>query len=209
MPCQVALVDDHLLFREALRVLLSSTEDVSVVAEASTADEALEAVRDSAPDVVVLDVVIPGVDGIQIARELLRENPNRRVLALSMMTDPEHVLAALHAGVLGYAVKRQPASEVLDAIRAVSRGERYVAPELETIAAQKTAIQPALASLTQREQEIFELCVSGLASKDIAQRLHISPRTVETHRARVLRKLHARSAVDLVRLAARWGVLST
>lgn len=209
MPCQVALVDDHHLFREALRVLLGSTSDVSVVAEAANADDALAAVRRSSPDVVVLDVMLPGVDGIQIARELLRENPTTRVLALSMMTDPEHVLAALQTGILGYAVKRQPASEVVHAIRTVARGERYVAPELEPIASQQAVARPALASLTRREQEIFELCVSGLASKDIAQRLRISPRTVETHRARVLRKLNARSAVDLVRLAARWGVLST
>ena len=209
MPCHVALVDDHQLFREGLRVLLSSTPDVRVVAEAASAEEAMPAVRDSSPEVVVLDVMLPGVDGIQIARDLLREDPTRRVLALSMVTDQDRVLDALRSGVLGYASKRQSAAEVLEAIRTVARGERYVAPELEPIASQQAVARPALASLTRREQEIFELCVSGLASKDIANRLQISPRTVETHRARVLRKLNARSAVDLVRLAARWGVLST
>jgi DNA-binding NarL/FixJ family response regulator len=206
---QVALVDDHQLFREALRVLLSSTPDVRVVAEASTAEEAIAAVRSSSPDVVILDVMLPGTDGIQIARQLLREDPSRRVLALSMMADQDHVVGALQAGVLGYAVKRQSAAEVLDAIRAVARGERYVAPEVESVASQKSGMPPGLAALTQREYEIFELCVNGLPSKDIAQRLQISPRTVETHRARVLRKLDARSAVDLVRLAARWGMLPT
>ena len=213
MPCHVALVDDHQLFREGLRVLLSSTPDVRVVAEAASAEEAMPAVRDSSPEVVVLDVMLPGVDGIQIARDLLREDPTRRVLALSMVTDQDRVLDALRSGVLGYASKRQSAAEVLEAIRTVARGERYLAPELQSSMAPQPAarpgLPPALASLTRRELEIFELCVSGLASKDIASRLRISPRTVETHRARVLRKLNARSAVDLVRLAARWGVLST
>lgn len=211
MACHVALVDDHQLFREGLRVLLSSTHDVRVVAEAASAEEAMPAVRNSSPEVVVLDVMLPGVDGIQIARDLLREDPSRRVLALSMVTDHERVLDALQSGVLGYASKRQSAAEVLEAIRTVARGERYLAPELQSSMTSQPAkrVPAALASLTRRELEIFELCVAGLASKDIAHRLRISPRTVETHRARVLRKLNARSAVDLVRLAARWGMLST
>lgn len=212
MACHVALIDDHQLFREGLRVLLSSTPDVRVVAEAASAEEAMPAVRNSSPQVVVLDVMLPGVDGIPIARALLREDPSRRVLALSMVTDHERVLDALQSGVLGYASKRQSAAEVLEAIRTVARGERYLAPELRSAMTSQPSRQgapPALASLTRRELEIFELCVGGLASKDIARQLRISPRTVETHRARVLRKLHARSAVELVRLAARWGVLST
>jgi two-component system response regulator NreC len=209
MSCTVAIVDDHALFREGLRAMLAATPDVLVVAEASSTEEALAAVRGKKPQVVVLDLMLPGIGGSGIARELLREDPLRRVLVLSMATDEVHVADALHAGVLGYATKRQSAAEVVDAIRAVSRGERYLAPEVADLApgAAHRAVPTSLASLTAREREIFGLCVAGLASKEIARQLLISPRTVETHRARILRKLGVRSAVDLVRLAARHGLL--
>ena len=127
---RVALVDDHLLFREGLRAMLASAPDLRVVAEASNAQEALPAVRASQPEVVVLDVMLPGVSGIGVARELLREDPKRRVLALSMVADEAHVADALQAGVLGYACKSQSAAEVMEAIRTVARGETYLAPQV-------------------------------------------------------------------------------
>jgi two-component system, NarL family, response regulator NreC len=210
MGYTIAVVDDHLLFREGFRALIRSTSDIRIVAEASNSEEALPAVRGTRPEVVVLDVMLPGLSGINIARELLKEDPSRRLLALSMAEDEAHVADALRSGMLGYASKRQSAAEVLDAIRTVGRGERYLAPELSGMGRPPAPPVPTpLASLTAREREIFELCVSGMASKEIARHLHISPRTVETHRARILRKLGARSAVDLVRLAARAGLLPT
>src|SRR5437899_10438884 len=127
---RVALVDDHLLFREGLRAMLASAPDLRVVAEASNAQEALPAVRASQPEVVVLDVMLPGVSGIGVARELLREDPKRRVLALSMVADEAHVAAALQAGVLGYACKSQSAAELMEAIRTVARWETYLAPQV-------------------------------------------------------------------------------
>jgi len=210
MAYNVAIVDDHRLFRDGFRALISSTADLRVVAEASNSDEALPVLRSSRAEVVVLDVMLPGMSGIAIARELLKENPSRRLLALSMAEDEAHVADAFKTGMLGYASKRQPAAEVLEAIRTVARGERYLAPDLSDLARAPMAppmVPAPLAALTAREREIFELCVSGMASKEIAQQLHISPRTVETHRARILRKLGARSAVDLVRLAAKCGLL--
>ena len=135
MRTKVALIDDHLLFREGLRAMLASIPDVQVVAEASNHDEAIPAVRNSRPEVVVLDMVLPGSSGAAIARELLREDPRRRVLALSMMTDEGHVSDAFASGVLGYASKRQSAAEVLNAIRTVARGDRYLAPELSEVMA--------------------------------------------------------------------------
>jgi len=208
-------VDDHLLFREGLRAMLSSVPDLKIVAEASNAQEALPAVRATQPEVVILDVMLPGVSGIGIARELLRDDPNRRVLALSMVTDEAHVADALQAGVLGYACKLQSAAEVMDAIRTVARGETYLAPQVSgfvvsdvrRLRAAGSGRSP-LAPLTAREREIFELCVQGNPTAQIAQQLSISPRTVETHRGRILRKLNAHSAVDLVRLAAQWGLLA-
>jgi len=210
MRTKVALIDDHLLFREGLRAMLASIPDVQVVAEASNHDEAIPAVRNSRPEVVVLDMVVPGSSGAAIARELLREDPRRRVLALSMMTDEGHVSDAFASGVLGYASKRQSAAEVLNAIRTVARGDRYLAPELSEVMADAGRHQPVpapLLSLTAREREIFDYCILGAPTKEIARQLRISPRTVETHRARILRKLGARSTLDLVLLAARWNLL--
>src|SRR3954469_8549267 len=216
-PLRVALVDDHLLFREGLRAMLANAPDLEIVAEASNAEEALPAVRSSRPEVVVLDVMLPGMSGIGIARELLREDPTRRVLALSMVADESHVADALQAGVLGYACKAQSAREVLDAIRAVARGETYLAPQVSGFVVSDYrrmrnggdgAARLPTASLTTREREIFELCIQGMPTAEIARQLCISPRTVETHRSRILRKLNAHSAVDLVRMAARWGMLS-
>ena len=212
---RVALVDDHLLFREGLRAMLATAPDFRVVAEASNAQEAIPAVRASQPEVVVLDVMLPGVSGIAIARELLREDPNRRMLALSMVADEPHVADALAAGVLGYACKSQSAAEVMDAIRTVARGETYLAPQVSGFVVSDRKVRDGgegtrspLAALTAREREIFELCVQGNPTAQIARQLGISPRTVETHRGRILRKLNAHSAVDLVRLAARWGLLA-
>lgn len=215
MSWNVALVDDHVLFREGLRAMLAATPDFRVVAEASNAQEAYEKVRGAHPDVVVLDVMLPGVSGIGIARELLRESPNRRLLALSMVADEAHVSDALQAGIHGYACKTQSAQEVMEAIRAVARGETYLAPNVSNFVVSDyrslrnggQGTRSPLSSLTSREREIFELCVTGYSTPTIARQLSISPRTVETHRCRILRKLNAHSVVDLVRLAARWGML--
>jgi DNA-binding NarL/FixJ family response regulator len=217
MPAlRVALVDDHLLFREGLRAMLASAPDLQIVAEASNAQEALPAVRATDPEVVVLDVMLPGVSGIGVARELLREDPKRRVLALSMVADEARVADALQAGVLGYACKSQSAAEVMEAIRTVARGETYLAPQVSgfVVSDEKRlrsgpgwSSRSPLMTLTARERQIFELCIQGNPTLQIARQLSISPRTVETHRGRILRKLNAHSVVDLVRLAARWGLL--
>ena len=193
--------------------MLATAPDVQVVAEAANAQEAVRVIRESDPEVVVLDVMLPGISGIGVARELLREDAERRILALSMVADEAHVTDALQAGVLGYACKTQSASEVVEAIRTVARGDTYLAPSVSTFVASgfRSGDGPPrspLAVLTTREREIFELCIQGMPTAQIAGQLSISPRTVETHRGRILRKLNAHSAVDLIRLAARWGLLT-
>lgn len=214
----VALIDDHRLFREGLRSLLSTEPDLKVVAEASNAQEAYESVRATSPDVVVLDLMLPGVSGVLIARELLREDPQRKILALSMVNDEQYIAQALEAGVLGYASKEQATVEVVAAIRRVAQRLPYLAPGVSGAAIDDLRRrarsgreghegEAPLATLTRREREIFDLTVQGLATADIARQLLISKRTVETHRARILRKLKAHSATDLVRLAARLGLL--
>jgi two-component system response regulator NreC len=211
----IALVDDHRIFREGLRSLLAQQPDIEVVAEAANAHEAYEVVRNSAPDVVVLDILLPGVSGILVAKELLRQDPKRRMIALSMLHDEQHVAQALDAGMLGYASKEQSMDEVVNGIRAVAQRHPYLAPGISRFVLEdyrrlrrgESGPGSPLATLTHREREIFDLTVSGMATAEIARQLYISKRTVETHRARILRKLNAHSATDLVRLAARLGLL--
>jgi two-component system response regulator NreC len=210
----VAIVDDHALFRAGLRALLETDQALKVVAEAGDAEGAFRALRETAADVVVLDVSLPGVGGIALGRELLRRQPRTRLLALTMFDDEERVARAFEGGIHGYAVKAQPASEVMSAIHAVAEGRQYLAPSFSRAAideyrSRRTSGDPAspLRSLTAREREIFDCAVRGLSNSAIAEQLGISRRTVETHRSRILRKLHAHTAVDLVRLAAQHGLL--
>ncbi len=214
MQTSVALVDDHRLFRDGLRSLLEAQPDIRVVGEASDASEAYAMIRNTRPDVVVLDMVLPGTTGVEVARELLREDPNRKLIALSMLKDEQHVAQALDAGILGYASKEQSVQEVVSAIRTVAQRQPYLAPNisrtvLEDYRRTRRDDASPLSSLTRREREVFDLTVAGAVTAEIARRLFISKRTVETHRARILRKLNAHSATDLVRLAARLGLLST
>jgi DNA-binding NarL/FixJ family response regulator len=215
MSIRIALVDDHKLFREGIRALLATDPDLEIVAEASRADQAYSAIEEANPDVVLLDYFLPGIAGPTVAREILRRDEDRRILMLSMYLDEDRVAQALEAGALGYASKDQSARELIEAIRAVAEGERYLAPPLSRALLEdylrirrdgQRAATP-LGALTAREKEIFELAVRGLSNEAIAQHLSISKRTVETHRGRILRKLHVHSATELVRFAARHGLL--
>jgi len=207
---RLMLVDDHNLFRDGLRMVLGRYDDLEVVAEAADARQALAAADASRPDVVVLDVSLPGMDGVQAARELQRRQPAARLLVVSMHEREEDVARALAAGVRGYAFKSQRSDEVVEAIRAVGRGEQYVPPTVSRFVLDELlragAVGGPLAALSQREREVCHLLVRGLGNDAIAQQLCISVKTVETHRARILKKLRVHSIADLIRLAARHGL---
>jgi DNA-binding NarL/FixJ family response regulator len=214
---RLVLVDDHRLFREGLRALLTTQPDMQLVGEAGEAQDAYALVDRTRPDVVLLDVALPMASGVSIAREVLRRQPQQRILALSMFADEEHVAQAFEVGVLGYASKDVSPTELFGAIRCVASGQAYLAPGISRVVLDecmrlrrvgRTPDSP-LHSLTQREREIFDLAVRGLSNHDIATQLCISKRTVETHRGRIMRKLHVHSATDLVRLAARHGLLDS
>ena len=217
MSYKVALVDDHRLFREGLRALLSAQPDLQVVGEAAEPTEACALVDAEDPELVVVDVLLGRSSGVALARELLRRSPRRRVLMLSMLLDEEHAAEALEVGALGYAGKAQSLDEVLDAIRTVAAGRVYVPAVLSRFVVQdylrlrrgEGPAETPLGRLTRREREVFDLIVAGGTTAAIAARLLISHRTVETHRSRILHKLRARSAADLVRLAARLKLLSS
>jgi DNA-binding NarL/FixJ family response regulator len=208
MRTTVALVDDHQLFCEGFSSLLETCPDLQLVAQANDATAALATIASARPDVVIVDLALPGISGIGLARELLRQDPNWRIMALTMFRDQQRVAQALAAGLLGYATKDQTAAEVIGAIRAVARREHYLAPGLSRPRSNgPDGHELGLESLTPREREVFDLTVAGHSSAAVASQLVISKRTVETHRARILRKLGAHSATDLVRLAARLGLL--
>ncbi len=200
MTLKLALVDDHRLFREGMRALLSTQSDFQLVGEASQAQDAYALVDDVQPDVLLLDVSLPLASGVSVAREVLRRRPHQRILALSMFADEEHVAQALEVGVLGYATKDLSAAELFAAIRSVGQGQAYLGPGISRVLLEEYMRM-------RRTGRGPDTPLRGLSNQDIASQLCISKRTVETHRGRIMRKLHVHSATDLVRLAARHGLL--
>jgi DNA-binding NarL/FixJ family response regulator len=209
MP-KVVLIDDHELFREGLRVLLENGQ-ISVVGTAGDAREAIHVLGETACDLVIVDVTLPGSSGVSLLRELKRDQPHRPVLMLTMHEHADIVADALDNGADGYALKSQSPAELIEAIHAVHAGERYLAPTLRPATSDGggdfSAPPGLLRTLTRREREVFELLVRGDSNRDIGRLLFISVKTVETHRTRLMRKLEVHSIAELVRFAARHGHL--
>ena len=215
MTLSVVLIDDHRLFRDGLRTLIEQQGDLKVVGEAEDARNAYPIIESTHPDVVLMDVALTSTSGIATTRELLRRMQDVRVLMLSMYGEADFVSQALSAGANGYALKTQSSGEILDAIRAVARGEMYLSPLIS-----RTVVEDGLKlkrgengqagpchELSPREREVFDLLVRGFSNDSIAQSLCISVKTVETHRARILKKLKLHSLVELVRFAARHDLI--
>ncbi len=207
---RVLIVDDHALVRSALRLLLSAEDGFEVVGEAGDADEALLRARLLEPDVVLLDVVMPGRSGIEVASELRAMLPQTKVLMLSMQDDPTYVREAFGAGASGYVLKEAADSELVAAVREVARGGRYVHPELGARLAAAEAQARAEAEsdpLSDREREVLRLLALGHTNQEIAKMLYISVRTAETHRAHIMQKLRLSTRAELVRYALAQGLL--
>lgn len=210
----IVLADDHQVVRQGLRALLAAVPGVVVVGEASDGLQALELVERLGPDVVVVDLVMPGLGGLDVVREIARHSPRTRVVVLSMHGDEANVLEALRHGALGFVLKDASATELVRAIREAAAGRRYLSPPLtdraiEAYARRSEPQSPAEPHerLTTREREMLHLVGEGLTSAQAAERLHISPRTAEHHRASLLRKLGLHGTADLVRYAAERGLL--
>lgn len=211
---KVLLVDDHHLFREGLRTVLASTEDIAVVGEASTGREAFQMLEELQPDIVTVDVTLPDGDGILATREILRRRPSTRVLMLTMHGNHYYLNQAISAGARGYALKEQLPTEIVDALRSVARGEVYVAPQLPqdvaaTTGARRASANTPLDALSPRERDIFDLIVRGYTNTSMAETLHLSVKTIETHRAHINKKLRVHSTGELIRLAALHGLVAT
>jgi DNA-binding NarL/FixJ family response regulator len=208
----VALCDDHAMLRAGLRRLLGDEADLTVIGESGTAEEAVAMARLDKPDVFVLDVGLPGKNGIEAIRQIREVSPSTRILVLTMHDDVAYLREAFAAGASGYLVKRAADVELVLAVRAVAAGERYVHPSLGAALLEGTSILPGSSAgsqdqLSQREIEILRLLAVGHTNAEIARSLHLSVRTIETHRAHVQQKLGLRSRADLARYARERGLL--
>jgi two-component system response regulator NreC len=213
MTVNIALIDDHLVFREAFRALLNATGEFSVVAEAAEGRDICQLFETTKPDVVVMDVTLPGTDGLSATRELTARHPGSKIMMLSAHAVHDYVIRAFSAGASGYALKSQPAAAVIGGLKAVARGERYLAPELppsllSTNRSRRKGAPGQLDGLSHREREIFDLVVRGYSNASISEELTISVKTVETHRANINRKLAVHSSTQLLRFAALRGLVS-
>jgi DNA-binding NarL/FixJ family response regulator len=212
---RVVVVDDHELVREGVRALLQPEADMEVVGQAGDGLVALELVERLRPDVVVADLMLPGLGGLELTRQIVRRSPGTRVVVLSMHAADPFVLQALDNGASAYVLKDAGIAELLRAIREVTRGRRYLSPPLSDRAVSAYVRRKGAADapddpyeeLTARERQVLHLAADGLGNAVIAGRLGISVRTVETHRARVLRKLALRNQTDLVRWAIHRGII--
>jgi two-component system response regulator NreC len=207
---RVLVVDDHAVVRTGLKLLLAAEADLEVVGEAGNAREAVFEVRAHKPDVVLLDVVMPGESGIEALPKLLDESPETKVLVLSMQDDPNYVREAFAVGASGYVLKEAVDAEVVEAIRQVAAGGSYVHPVLgaRMVAAEAQARAAADADpLSGREREVLKLLALGHTNQEIAKQLYISVRTAETHRAHIMRKLRLDTRAELVRYAIEHGLL--
>jgi DNA-binding NarL/FixJ family response regulator len=209
MSIRILLVDDHTVLRDGLKSLLNYEADLEVVGDASDGREAIALAADLQPDVVVTDISMPGLNGIESARALRQEHPELKIIILSMHAGQEYVVQALQAGVNGYVVKQADASEVLTAIRAVIQGGAYLSPGISKHFIEDYLNQnPADISepkLTTREREVAQLLAEGESTRSASEILTISIKTVETHRMNIMKKLNAKNQTDLVKYALKKG----
>ncbi|OGN74385.1 MAG: DNA-binding response regulator [Chloroflexi bacterium GWB2_49_20] len=214
MKIHLFLVDDHQVVRTGLKMLLANEDDVQIVGEAGTAREALEAVGKVNPDVVLMDIGLPDMSGIEATQKIKSAYPNMAVVALTIHEDEEYFFRMLDAGASGYVPKRAAPEELLTAIRSAAKGEVYLYPSMAKLLvkdylAQEHSIDGAssLDGLTDREQEVLKYLVEGENNDEIASVLVISPKTVARHRENIMHKLNLHSRAELVRYAIRKGII--
>lgn len=211
---RVILADDHTLVRAGLRSLVEQLKDVTVVAEANNGHEVLSLASAHHPDVVLMDISMPGMNGFEAALRLKKDHPQVKIIILSMHASEEYVLQALRAGASGYLVKDSAPLELGLALQAVARGETYLSPPISRqvvdsyIQRVGQGDQP-LAHLTGRQREILQLIAEGGSTKEIARKLNVSVKTVETHRAQLMERLDIHDVAGLVRFAVRHGLVGT
>ena len=210
MTISVFLADDHRVLRDGLRILLESQADIQVVGEAENGNKAIENILAIKPDVVVMDITMPELNGIEAAQIIHEDLPEIGIVILSIHSDLEHIFRALQAGAQGYILKESAGSEVISAVRSVFAGRRYLSPSIrDTVMEaymQNRHVQSPLEQLSMREREVLQLTVEGYSSAAIAEKLTLSPKTVETYRSRLMGKIGVRDLPELVRFAIKHGI---
>jgi DNA-binding NarL/FixJ family response regulator len=212
MATSILLVDDHAVVRDGLRALLEDGQELQIIGVAGNGREAVAEAQRLRPDVVIMDIAMPELDGVEATRRIIEKCPDTRVLVLSMYLSAEHIHRALQAGAQGYVLKESAGDEVVEAIRALRAGKRYLSHRItETMIddylREGSSVSP-LDSLSLRERDVLQLVVEGCTNVAIAQKLSLSPKTVETYRARIMRKLKVRDTVELVKFAMRHGIIA-
>jgi two-component system, NarL family, response regulator NreC len=213
MAVTILLADDHHVMRQGLRMLLEAQEDFRVVAEAGDGLEAVKLVERLKPHVLIVDLMMPGINGLEVARQVSHHSPQTRIIVLSMYGNEPYVLEALRNGAVGYVLKDADAAELLRAVHEVVAGRRYLSPPLSEHAIEaylqkaQDAVLDLYETLTTREREVLQLAAEGRTNADIAAVLYVSPRTVETHRAHLMHKLGLRTQAELIRYALKRGIL--
>ncbi len=209
----IVLADDHALIREGLRTVLAGEPDWSVVAEAADGLQAVDLVNRLQPDVLIVDLMLPNLSGLEVIRQVSRRAPQTQIVALSMHANESYVLAALRNGAQAYVLKDTSSTDIIQAVREVRAGRRYLSPPLSQYALEayiqkaKGAPLDPYETLTTREREVLHLVAQGQTTPAIAARLSLSPRTVETHRTNLMRKLGLRTQTDLIRYALQRGII--
>ena len=213
MTVTVLLADDHPIVRQGLRHLLEVQPDLRVVGEASDGPEAVQLAERLKPDVLVVDMMMPGLNGLEVLRQVKKRSPATCSIVLSMQSADVYVVEALKAGALGYVLKETGPSELVDAVQQVIQGQRYLSPSLSERLidvllhkAEEITLDP-YQMLTDREREVLQMAAEGMTASEIAKRLSISPRTAELHRSRMMDKLGLRNQTELIRYALKRGIL--
>ena len=212
---QLLLVDDHNMVRQGLRVLLEAEPDIAVIGEAETGRQAVQMARTLQPDVIVMDIAMPNLNGLEATRQIVKEVPNAKVLVLSSYGDDEYLHQLTDAGACGYLLKQTAANDLIKAVRETSKGNAFFSPAVARIFKDGVArlqetreVTDRFESLTDRERQVYQLLAEGNSNKDIANRLNLSLHTVETHRWRIMEKLDLHSTAELVLSAVRRGMVT-
>ncbi|HKE48673.1 MAG TPA: response regulator transcription factor [Rhodanobacteraceae bacterium] len=211
-PIRVLVADDHTIVRDGLVALLNSSGDCQVVGQAADGVSTVELAMKTQPDVVVVDISMPKLNGIEVVRRLTKELESTRILVLTMHAEEEYVMHVVRAGAAGFLLKDSASAEMLAAVRALASGRGYFGTHASKVLAQQVQkphaqLEDPYRDLTSREREVFHLIVEGMTTKEIARQLGTSTKTAENHRFRVLDKLGARNTAELIRYAARHGLM--
>lgn len=209
---RILLVDDHAMFRAGIKALLEAEGRMTVIGEASTGDEAVDRVRELKPDVVVMDLSMPGSNGLEATRRIAALELDTKVLVLTVHAEEEYLVPVVEAGASGYLTKTSADTDLIEAVKVVARGEVYLPPKATTLLLQRYKASESddsasLHDLSTREQEVLALTAEGYSSREIGKKLFISPKTVDTYRSRIMDKLGLNHRSELVRFALRVGLL--